>query len=71
MTKISVILRKAFGGAYIAMSSKGLGSHLNYAWPQSQIAVMGDLGAMEILHRKQIAEAGDNREAVIAELRAE
>jgi acetyl-CoA carboxylase carboxyltransferase component len=71
VTKISVILRKAFGGAYIAMSSRGLGAHVAYAWPDSQIAVLGDVGAMEILHRHEIAEAGADREALIAELRAQ
>lgn len=73
VTKITVILRKAFGGAYIAMASRGLGAHVAYAWPESQIAVLGDVGAMEILHRRELAaaEPGAEHAALIAELRAQ
>lgn len=71
VTKISVILRKAFGGAYIAMSSRGLGAHLAYAWPDAQIAVMGDLGAMEILHRRELAAAGQQKDELMESLRAD
>ena len=46
-----MILRKAFGGAYIVMDSKGLGNDLCYAWPGAEIAVMGAEGAVQILHR--------------------
>jgi acetyl-CoA carboxylase carboxyltransferase component len=53
--RISVVLRKAFGGAYIVMASKHLGSEINLAWPDAQIAVMGAEGAVEILHGKEIA----------------
>jgi acetyl-CoA carboxylase carboxyltransferase component len=49
--KVSVIIRKAYGGAYIAMGSKGLRSDLNFAWPSAEIAVMGPEGAVSILNR--------------------
>ena len=57
--KISVVLRKAIGGAYIAMSSKAMRSDLAFAWPTAQIAVMGAEGAVRILHRKDLAKAED------------
>ncbi|MCZ4352337.1 acyl-CoA carboxylase subunit beta [Roseovarius aestuarii] len=50
--KITVITRKAYGGAYVVMSSKHLRGDFNYAWPTSEIAVMGAKGATEIIHRK-------------------
>lgn len=55
--KITVITRKAYGGAYCVMSSKHLRGDVNFAWPGSEIAVMGALGAVEILYRKEISEA--------------
>jgi acetyl-CoA carboxylase carboxyltransferase component len=57
--KISVVLRKAMGGAYIAMSSKEMRSDLAFAWPTAQIAVMGAAGAVRILHRRDLAKADD------------
>lgn len=57
--KVSVVTRKAYGGAYVVMSSKYLGTDITYAWPSAEIAVMGAEGASNILHRKQIAEAQD------------
>ena len=68
--KITVITRKAFGGAYDVMGSKHLGADVNIAWPTAQIAVMGAQGAANILHRKRIA-AADDPEAVRAEVVAE
>jgi propionyl-CoA carboxylase beta chain len=56
---ITVITRKAYGGAYIVMGSKHLGADVNLAWPTAQIAVMGAQGAVNILHRKEIADAKD------------
>jgi len=53
---VTVITRKAYGGAYIVMGSKHLGSDINLAWPTSQIAVMGAQGAINILYRKEVAE---------------
>jgi propionyl-CoA carboxylase beta chain len=57
--KITVILRKAYGGAYCVMNSKNLGGDFNFAWPSAEIAVMGPEGAVSILNRKEIAEAED------------
>ena len=57
--KIAVILRKAYGGAYIVMSSKELRSDVNLAWPSAEIAVMGPEGAVNVIGRKAIAEAED------------
>ncbi|MET9450960.1 acyl-CoA carboxylase subunit beta [Streptomyces cinerochromogenes] len=68
---ITVITRKAFGGAYDVMGSKHLGADLNLAWPTAQIAVMGAQGAVNILHRRTLAEAeatGEDVEAVRARL---
>ena len=62
--KISVITRKAYGGAYIVMSSKHLRSDVNFAWPSAEIAVMGPEGAVNIIHRNEIASAGDQSEQV-------
>jgi propionyl-CoA carboxylase beta chain len=64
---VTVITRKAYGGAYDVMGSKHLGADVNLAWPTAQIAVMGAQGAVNILHRSQIAEA-DDVEAVRASL---
>jgi propionyl-CoA carboxylase beta chain len=55
--KVTVITRKAFGGAYDVMASKHLRGDVNYAWPTAQIAVMGAKGAAEILYRKDIGDA--------------
>ena len=63
---ITVIIRKAFGGAYIAMGSKTLGADVNYAWPTSQIAVLGARGAVNIIHRKDLQKAGERGEDVDA-----
>lgn len=57
--KITVVLRKAYGGAYCVMSSKHLRGDINYAWPTAEIAVMGPSGAIEILYGKELAEAKD------------
>jgi len=60
--KITVILRKAYGGAYCVMSSKHLRGDLNYAWPTAEIAVMGPKGAIEVLMNKEISEIADPAE---------
>jgi acetyl-CoA carboxylase carboxyltransferase component len=57
--RIAVVTRKAFGGAYIVMSSKHIGSDVNLAWPDAQISVMGAEGAVEILHGKELQGALD------------
>ena len=54
---ITVVLRKAFGGAYIVMGSKAIGADMNFAWPTSQIAVLGATGAVNIIHRKDLLKA--------------
>jgi propionyl-CoA carboxylase beta chain len=59
---VTIITRKAYGGAYDVMGSKHLGSDINLAWPTAQIAVMGAQGAVNILHRKEIAEATERGE---------
>ena len=68
--KLTVITRKAYGGAYDVMSSKHIRGDLNLAWPTAEIAVMGPKGAVEILYRREIAAAEDP-EARTAELEAE
>jgi propionyl-CoA carboxylase beta chain len=57
--KVTVITRKAYGGAYDVMGSKHLGADLNFAWPTAQIAVMGAQGAVNILYRSELATAQD------------
>ena len=57
--RISVITRKAYGGAYVVMDSKGVGSDLSFAWPSAEIAVMGPQGAVEIIYRRELADAAD------------
>ncbi len=57
--KITVIMRKAYGGAYDVMGSKHLGGDINLAWPTAQIAVMGAQGAVNILYRRGLADAAD------------
>jgi len=67
---VTVITRKAYGGAYDVMGSKHLGADINIAWPSAQIAVVGASGAVGILYRKEIA-AADDPEALRAELMTE
>ena len=67
--KVTIITRKAYGGAYDVMSSKHVRGDVNYAWPTAEIAVMGAKGAVEILYRKEIAQAEDAK-AKAAELEA-
>jgi propionyl-CoA carboxylase beta chain len=67
---VTVITRKAYGGAYDVMGSKHLGADVNLAWPTAQIAVMGASGASNIVHRRTLAAAGERGEDVAA-LRAE
>ena len=67
--KLTVITRKAYGGAYDVMSSKHIRGDFNVAWPTAEIAVMGPKGAVEILFRKEIAEAPDHAAATDAKIR--
>ena len=57
--RIQVITRKAYGGAYVVMSSKSIGADLAFAWPSAELAVMGPQGAVEILYRRELAAAAD------------
>lgn len=70
--KITVILRKAYGGAYLAMCSADMGADAVYAWPTAEIAVMGAEGAVKILYKREIAAAADPKQAeagLVAEYR--
>ncbi len=64
--RITLITRKAYGGAYDVMNSKHIGADVNYAWPSAEIAVMGAKGASEIIFRKEI-KASDDPEAMLAQ----
>jgi propionyl-CoA carboxylase beta chain len=68
--RVTVITRKAYGGAYDVMNSKHIGADMNFAWPTAEIAVMGAKGAAEIIFRKEIKEA-DDPQAKLAEKEAE
>jgi methylmalonyl-CoA decarboxylase subunit alpha len=68
--RVQVVLRKAYGGAYIVMDSKSLGADLSFAWPSNEIAVMGAEGAASIIFRKELAAAQDpvkRRKELVAE----
>src|SRR3954453_3686937 len=71
--KVTVITRKAYGGAYDVMSSKHLGADFNFAWPQAEIAVMGPEGAVNIIYRRDIAGSptpDERRQKLIADYKA-
>jgi acetyl-CoA carboxylase carboxyltransferase component len=57
--RIQVITRKAYGGAYVVMDSKSIGSDLSFAWPSAELAVMGPEGATDIVYRREIQTAAD------------
>jgi acetyl-CoA carboxylase carboxyltransferase component len=61
--RVTVVLRKAYGGAYITMNSKDLGADLALAWPDAEIGVMGARAAVGIIHRRELAAAGDGERA--------
>jgi acetyl-CoA/propionyl-CoA carboxylase carboxyl transferase subunit len=70
--RVTLITRKAYGGAYIAMNSRSLGATRVLAWPEAEVAVMGSVAAVQVLHRRRLAEASDRaRPALEAELAAE
>ncbi len=62
--RLSVIVRKAYGGAYLVMNSKHIHADVNYAWPTAEIAVMGPKGAVELIHRREIQAAADPEAAL-------
>ncbi|MFD6883614.1 acyl-CoA carboxylase subunit beta [Rhodococcus sp. NPDC060084] len=66
--KVTVVVRKSYGGGYAVMGSKQLGADINFAWPTARIAVMGAESAVAVIGRKQIADAGDNAPAVRQQL---
>jgi propionyl-CoA carboxylase beta chain len=71
--KVTVITRKAYGGAYCVMASKHIRTDVNYAWPSAEIAVMGPEGAVNVLYRRELAAAADPlalRQQKVAEFRA-
>ncbi len=63
--RVTVITRKAYGGAYDVMNSKHIGADMNFAWPTAEIAVMGAKGAAEIIFKKEISEAADSAAALL------
>jgi acetyl-CoA/propionyl-CoA carboxylase carboxyl transferase subunit len=70
--RVTLVTRKAYGGAYIAMNSRSLGATRVFAWPGAEVAVMGPIAAVRILHRRKLAEVADDvRPQVEAELAAE
>jgi len=68
--KITVITRKAYGGAYCVMASKHLRTDANFAYPMAEIAVMGPEGAVNVLYRRELAAAAEQGDSAVAELRA-
>ena len=70
--RVTLVTRKTYGGAYVAMNSRSLGATKVFAWPTAHVAVMGSVAAVRILHRRRLAEVDDaERPAVEAELAAE
>ncbi len=70
--RVTLVIRKAYGGAYIAMNSRSLGATRVFAWPSGEVAVMGAVAAVRILHRRRLAEVPDDAKAQVeAELAAE
>ncbi len=71
--KVTIITRKAFGGAYVVMGSKHLRADVNLAWPSAEVAVMGAEGAVNIVHHRELAASDDPglRDRLVAEYRAE
>jgi acetyl-CoA/propionyl-CoA carboxylase carboxyl transferase subunit len=69
--RVTLVTRKAFGGAYVAMNSRALGATAVYAWPQAQVAVMGARAAVGILQRRQLAAAADDDREALHDLLAQ
>ena len=70
--RVTLVTRKAYGGAYIAMNSRALGATKVFAWPGAEVAVMGAVAAIRILHRRLLADVpAEQREAMELELAAE
>ena len=70
--RVTLITRRAYGGAYVAMNSKSLGATRVFAWPTAEVSVMGAVAAVRVLHRRLLADiAEDQRESMELELAAE
>ena len=67
--RVTVVLRKAFGGAYIVMNSRSLGADAVLAWPDAELAVMGAEGAVDVIHRRTLQDEPDRREALVDDYR--
>jgi propionyl-CoA carboxylase beta chain len=67
--RVTVVLRKAFGGAYIVMNSKSLGADAVYSWPGAEIAVMGAEGAIDVIYRRELAADPDRRDELLSAYR--
>ena len=69
---MTLVTRKTYGGAYIAMNSRSLGATRVFAWPSAEVAVMGAVAAVRILHRRKLADVADDAKAQVeSELAAE
>ena len=66
--RVTVVTRKAYGGAFVAMNSASLGATRVYAWPGAEVAVMGSVAAVRVLHRRRLAEATDEESRAQLEL---
>ncbi len=69
--RVTVVLRKAFGGAYIVMNSKSLGADAAFSWPGAEVAVMGAEGAVDVIYRRELVDDPSRREELVARYRAE
>jgi len=69
--RVTVVTRKAYGGAYIAMNSRSLGATKVFAWPGAEVAVMGPVAAIRILHRRKLAEVADDQRPAVEAMLAE
>ena len=69
--RVTVVLRKAFGGAYIVMNSKSLGADAVYSWPGAELAVMGAEGAVDVIYRRELEADPSRRQELVARYRAE
>jgi acetyl-CoA/propionyl-CoA carboxylase carboxyl transferase subunit len=70
--RVTLITRRAYGGAYVAMNSKSLGATRVFAWPQAEVSVMGAVAAVRVLHRRLLADIpAEQRESMELELAAE
>jgi propionyl-CoA carboxylase beta chain len=67
--RVSVVLRKAFGGAYIVMNSRSIGADAVFAWPGAELAVLGAEGAADVVFRRELESAPERRDAIIEDYR--